>query len=1453
MNKDQIKIEIQKDISSKDQPDSIYPIILGSVLETIVDGLAAQEDFDALKEEIDNIPPGNQGPPGPQGEPGLPGVQGPPGPKGDQGEQGPQGPEGPAGPPGLPGVPGLPGNPGTTLYTWIAYSDNEDGTNLYFNSNDNTMYIGIAYNKTTPTPSTNPAEYTWSRFRGQDGHDGVDPVPPMNIARILAYQRSNTVPPKPTVSVGFNFDTGELVDPLNNGWVTEIPADNGQPLYLIAATAVSATLEDTIEPNEWTDPILYVVSGKDGEEGPPGVPGPPGEDGKVYYTWIRYADDEQGNGISNDPTGKEFMGIAYNKETQTESNNPADYDWARFRGEDGTEGIPGPPGPDGESLYTWIAYSDNSDGSNMYQIPNEDTRYIGIAVNKTTPVESNNPLDYVWSKFRGEDGTDGISIFKSTAFIRASSEPTRPEGGSFGSPLPTNPSGWTDGIPLGDFPLYMTTRIFTNTGEAPQQQLWTLPRKVSDTADIDFEFSDLETNPGNPSNNPGNWSNDATVNSIWMAVRKFHDGQWSEWEITRIKGEKGDQGAPGPEGPQGVPGPPGEDGEPLYTWIRYADTETGSGISNDPTGKTYMGLAYNMPTPVESSNPADYVWSRFRGEEGTQGVQGPPGPDGESLYTWIAYSDNSDGSGMYQVPNVNTQYIGIAVNKTTPVESNNPADYVWSKFKGDQGLDGDDGMDGENGFNTARILAYRRSANTPARPSNSTVYDFIDGTLSPALNNGWLMDMPEADGQPLWVIGITVISQNDVYTILGSDWSIPTRIITPPADGVGAFKSIAFRRSDTVPSTPTGGTWESPLPTTAGWTDGVPSGVSPLYMSTRIFTTTGELPQQATWSTPRLASDSPDIDLEFSSVEQNPGNPTDNPTNWYNTATVNSIWMAVRVRTNGSWGAWQVTKIKGEQGAVGPEGPQGVPGPPGDNGVSLYTWIRYADTITGVGISNNPAGKDFIGFAYNKTTPTESNIPSDYTWSSIKGEDGTDGVPGPPGEDGESLYTWVAYSNNPNGVPMHQVPTEATRYIGIAVNKTTPAESTNPADYVWSKFRGEDGENGLPGLNQATVFLYIRTETDAPPLKPTNNVTYTFATGATTAPNNGWTRSLPNTGGRFKWMIQATAIGTGATDVISASEWSNPVVLSEDGLHGTNGPALAYRGDWDPLVTYRGTDTVVDFVVVGTQPAVQGYSAKQGIGNIPAGTPVTNTAYWNGPIPNAGGIMTAVLMAYSAYIDNLTVGIIQTATENEHTTIGFQPTDVNDPTRNYSRHAPRGYYPSGRVMWVLTFIPNNQPLIHDNREYRNVGALIFYADAVGSPVSSVQSTEAVSSTVAVSLNLVTTVIEPFGELTIPPERMTPQGRYSPGPNITAYLYDAGNVPDSDILKFYEGFHTTPVIGMVNFIQDGWYNYSNQVNVALPDEPDGDSGRYYNRFFRIKMGKITAQIFHRSSEAWVDGT
>lgn len=57
---------------------------------------------------------------------------------------------------------------------------------------------------------------------------------------------------------------------------------------------------------------------------------------RVFYTWVVYADDENGNGISLDPTGKAYMGISTNRaKIDPDLTDPTAYKWSKIEGEDG--------------------------------------------------------------------------------------------------------------------------------------------------------------------------------------------------------------------------------------------------------------------------------------------------------------------------------------------------------------------------------------------------------------------------------------------------------------------------------------------------------------------------------------------------------------------------------------------------------------------------------------------------------------------------------------------------------------------------------------------------------------------------------------------------------------------------------------------------------------------------------------------------------------------------------------------------------------------------------------------------------------------------------------------------------------------------------------------------------------------------------------------------------------
>ena len=193
------------------------------------------------------------------------------------------------------------------------------------------------------------------------------------------------------------------------------------------------------------------------------------------------------------------------------------------------------------------------------------------------------------------------------------------------------------------------------------------------------------------------------------------------------------------EGDQGAQGPKGADGKSSYTWMKYATRPDGLDMSDNPdyvplldsagspildsageqiytvTQATYIGIATNKDTATESTNPADYTWSRFRGvdgydgKDGANGIPGKDGKDGKTQYTHLAYANSADGRTDFSVSDGNREYIGMYVD-FVEADSTDPTKYTWSLIKGANGAQGVPGTPGANGKTPYFHIAYANSA-----------------------------------------------------------------------------------------------------------------------------------------------------------------------------------------------------------------------------------------------------------------------------------------------------------------------------------------------------------------------------------------------------------------------------------------------------------------------------------------------------------------------------------------------------------------------------------------------------------------------------------------------------------------------------------------------------------------------------------------------------------------------
>lgn len=151
--------------------------------------------------------------------------------------------------------------------------------------------------------------------------------------------------------------------------------------------------------------------GLQGPKGDQGIPGIKGADGKTQYTHIAYADTVSGSGFSQTDTDKAFIGM-YQDFSTTDSRNPQDYRWSKWKGSDGRDGIPGKPGADGRTAYVHFAYADSADGRTGFSLTQDGTkRYLGICTN-FDKANSTNPADYSWNDAAGSVSVGGRNLLK---------------------------------------------------------------------------------------------------------------------------------------------------------------------------------------------------------------------------------------------------------------------------------------------------------------------------------------------------------------------------------------------------------------------------------------------------------------------------------------------------------------------------------------------------------------------------------------------------------------------------------------------------------------------------------------------------------------------------------------------------------------------------------------------------------------------------------------------------------------------------------------------------------------------------------------------------------------------------------------------------------------------------------------------------------------------------------
>lgn len=484
----------------------------------------------------------------------------------NDGLQGPQGPKGEQGEQGPAGQDGIPGKDGVGLKTTAV---------VYGLSNSESTQ---PTSWSTQVPTLTKGSYLWTRTTWTY----TDNTTEIGYQKTYIARDGNNgtdgLPGKDGVGISSTTITyatsiSGTVQP-TSGWSSQVPSvPSGQYLWTkIVWTYTDNTSETGYSVAKMGERGPQGLQGIQGPKGDQGIAGTNGIDGRTSYTHIAYADSADGSvNFSVSDSNRKYIGV-YVDFNQTDSTNPSSYQWSLIKGadgQDGADGLPGKPGADGRTPYFHIAYADSVDGSIGFSTTSSVNKsYMGTYTD-FTQADSTNYKSYRWVKIQGPTGPRGANGSNGQTlytWLKYADSPT--------SGMSDNPSG--------------------------KKYLGIAYGKSS-------------------SNESSNYSDYA-----WSLIQGAQGIQGPKGD----KGATGSTGAVGPRGAQGIQGPPGQNGQPTYTWIKYADNASGSGLTDNPNGKQYLGIAYNKSTATMSNNPADYRWSKFIGPQGIQGPQGARGATG---------------------------------------------------------------------------------------------------------------------------------------------------------------------------------------------------------------------------------------------------------------------------------------------------------------------------------------------------------------------------------------------------------------------------------------------------------------------------------------------------------------------------------------------------------------------------------------------------------------------------------------------------------------------------------------------------------------------------------------------------------------------------------------------------------------------------------------------------------
>lgn len=509
---------------------------------------------------------------------------------------------------------------------------------------------------------------------------------------------------------------------------------------------------------------------------------------------------------------------------------------------------------------------------------------------------------------------------------------------------------------------------------------------------------------------------------------------------------------------------------------------------------------------------------------------GQQGEDGKVLYTWIKYAKAANGTGMTDDPD-GAIYIGISYNNESSIESNDPTQYAWTKI---QGADGKKGEDAYTIFleNENISFATDKNRNPLSEQAYTSGITIMKGAKP--VTGFTIGDIAKTQGIAVaktdTAIAISVVNGNPLPSDNGA-------IEIPITVGGTVFKKIlswtCSKKGDQGIQGPQGVQGEKGK-------DGTSVTITNKSITYQL-SASGTVVPTGTWQTSPQTIPEGQYQWTKTSVTYSDGNKTESYSISYRGKNGSD---GTSVKTTSTSVKYQV----GDSGTTKPTGAWQNSVPTVAQGKYLWTQtiVNYSDgnstesysvSYKGIDGSNGSNGMNAATvYLYQRATSTPSK-PSNaltYTFSTTK-------------------ITGTLNNGWSTAIPTG---TDAV-YVTVA-SVSSKSDTTTIATSAWSApvvlaQNGKSGSNGKAGLNVATIYLYQRATSK--PSKPSASVTYTFNTGVTSGLNNGWSQKIPD-GTNPLYVTLATASSNTATDTVLSSEWSDVVVMAQNGEDGQDGTSI---------------------------------------------------------------------------------------------------------------------------------------------------------------------------------------------------------------------------------------------------------------------------------------------------------